>query len=232
MIMERTQAKNRLDTLIQEIPDRNRRILCTGLPGPAQARLVHRIYRETGLPVCVVLPTPKNVEGFLENLQFFCSDSNSLLSFPSYNLSPFKFVSYHNQTAAERIRVLYRLTDRVSPPLLVTTAEALIQRIVPKQALLDFAELVMAGEEIDRDGLIEKLVAGGYTRAAIVEEPGDFCVRGGILDVFSPLYSEPLRIELFGDLVESLRLFSASSQRTLQDISEAVILPEIGRAHV
>ena len=225
MNMKPTQEKNGVDGLVQEIPDRENRIVCTGLDGPAQARFIQKIHENSGLPVCLILPSPKIVDGFIENLQFFERDAAPLLTFPSYNISPFKFVSYHNQTAAERIRVLYQLTDRESPPLLVTTAEALIQKIVPKQEILEFAELVLAEEEIDRDGLIEKLVSGGYTRAAIVEEAGDFSVRGGILDIFSPLYSEPLRIELFGDLVESIRLFSASSQRTLQDIAEAVILP-------
>ncbi|MEZ4525922.1 MAG: transcription-repair coupling factor [Desulfobacterales bacterium] len=80
-------------------------------------------------------------------------------------------------------------------------------------------------EESDRDHLIRKLTAGGYVRTAIVEEPGDFSVRGSIVDVFSPLYSEPLRVEMFGDMVESLRFFSASSQRSLENVSEAVILP-------
>ena len=75
------------------------------------------------------------------------------------------------------------------------------------------------------DFLIEKLTSGGYARSMIVEEPGDFCVRGGILDVFSPLYSDPLRIELFGDTIDSLRFFSAATQRKTKSTREAIILP-------
>ena len=83
----------------------------------------------------------------------------------------------------------------------------------------------MAGEDIDRDLFVANFLSGGYVQAMIVEEPGDFCVRGGILDVFSPLYSDPLRIELFGNTVDSLRFFSAASQRTTKKIQEAVVLP-------
>ena len=99
------------------------------------------------------------------------------------------------------------------------------RKIVPRQELNGYAELVMVGEELDREALVAKLNAGGYGRTAIVEEPGDYSVRGGILDVFAPLYPDPLRIELFGDVVESLRFFSPVSQRTSKTLGEAVILP-------
>jgi transcription-repair coupling factor (superfamily II helicase) len=87
------------------------------------------------------------------------------------------------------------------------------------------AELIIAEEEIEPDRLVAKLVAGGYTRSVVVEEPGDFCVRGGIIDIFSPLYDTPLRIELFGDFAETIRFFSPASQRSLDHVHEAVILP-------
>jgi transcription-repair coupling factor (superfamily II helicase) len=112
-----------------------------------------------------------------------------------------------------------------SPAIVVTTVDALLQKIIPRQEIGRYAELLIVEEEIDRDGLIAKLISGGYSKTAIVEEFGDFSVRGGIIDVFSPLYDDPLRIELYGDLVESLRFFSASNQRKLNDIQEAIILP-------
>jgi transcription-repair coupling factor (superfamily II helicase) len=107
----------------------------------------------------------------------------------------------------------------------VTSVDALIQKVIPKQEIIDYAELIVAGEEIERDRFIEKLVAGGYEHTSIVEEPGDFCVRGGIVDIYCPLYPDPIRIEFFGDTVESVRFFSAGSQRTLTPIDEAVVLP-------
>ncbi|MCI0472783.1 MAG: transcription-repair coupling factor, partial [Ignavibacteria bacterium] len=83
----------------------------------------------------------------------------------------------------------------------------------------------MEGEETDRERFLKKLVSGGYSRSMIVEEFGDYCVRGGIVDIFTPYYSDPVRIEFFGDRVDSIRIFSASNQRTVKNVSEAIILP-------
>lgn len=174
----------------------------------------------------MVVPSVRAAETVADDLRFFAQDPiPEILSFPVYNILPFKMVSYHNETAARRIRTLYRLTAASRPPLLVTSVEGLMGRLIPRHEITEFAELVMVGEEIDREGLVRKLVAGGYTRAAIVEEPGDFSVRGGVLDIFTPLYEAPLRMELFGDTVESLRFFSPNTQRTLRQVDDAVVLP-------
>ena len=83
----------------------------------------------------------------------------------------------------------------------------------------------MVNEEFERDDLMEKMIFGGYEQTAIVEEPGDFSIRGGIMDIFSPMYPDPLRIEFFGDMVDSIRSFSAASQRKIKNLTEAIILP-------
>jgi transcription-repair coupling factor (superfamily II helicase) len=224
--MNQNQAKISIRSLIDSIPDKDFCIDCTGLAGSEKAYLVSRVYREHKTPVVVIVPSQKDAELYLEDLQYFLGSlSPHVVYFPSYNISPFKNLSYHNETAAKRISSLYRLLDSDTPQILVTTASALLEKIIPKQEICDFAELIMAGEEMDRDLLVEKLVTGGYVRTTIVEEPGDFCVRGGIIDVFSPLYSDPLRIELFGETVESLRFFSAANQLKIKNIQEAVILP-------
>lgn len=161
-----------------------------------------------------------------DDLSFFSHGQRLPVFFlPSYHQLPLKFLSYHNQTASERIRVLYRLMTEAAPWAVVTTIQALVQRLIPRSELNRYAELLQEGEEIERDRLVAKLISGGYLRTAIVEEPGDFSVRGGIVDVFSPLYTDPLRIELFGDRVESLRFFAAVDQRRLRSSSEAVLLP-------
>ncbi|MEE8415758.1 MAG: transcription-repair coupling factor [Desulfobacterales bacterium] len=185
-----------------------------------------QIYLRLHLPTVVILPSSKDGERFYQDLHFFLDRFKlPLIYFPSYHILPFKFLSYHNETAARRIRTLYRLTAGGASPLVVTTVDALLQKIVPKHEITDYAELIIEGEEIDRDGLIQKLISGGYTRSLIVEEPGDFSLRGGILDLFTPLYSNPLRIELSGDTVDSLRFFSPATQRSQKRISEAIILP-------
>ncbi len=146
------------------------------------------------------------------------------MHFPPYHLTPFKSLAYHNETAATRIHTLYRMMTGEAP-LVVTSIEACLQRLVPKARIAAYAELVAEHEEIDRDALIAKLVSGGYVHTVITEEPGDFSVRGGILDIFSPGYPDPIRMELDGNRVVSLRFFSAATQRRRASIPEAVLLP-------
>ncbi len=223
--MIQNQEKSSINDIIAGLGS-HRSVACDGLSDGCQAYLVARIFREKPAPMTVVLPSAKDAERFIMDFLFFSDgDSRELLYFAPYNLSPFKFVSYHSSTTAERLRALYQQTSGPRPCVTVTTVEALQRKLIPKKALNDFAELIMTNEEIDRDLLLAKLIAGGYTRSALVEEPGDFCVRGGIIDIFSPTYPEPIRIEMFGDLVESIRFFSSSNQRTLQNVDEVVILP-------
>jgi len=217
------------EKLFDRLSDRDCGIDCVGLSGSEKACLISRLYLQHNRP---------EGERLIGDLRFFAGQNDLPISFfPPYNILPFKFLSYHSETAGHRIRVLHQLMEADIPPIVVTTVDALLQKIIPRQEIGRYqkiiprqeigryAELLIVEEEIDRDGLIAKLISGGYSKTAIVEEFGDFSVRGGILDVFSPLYDDPLRIELYGDLVESLRFFSASNQRKIKDVQEAIILP-------
>jgi transcription-repair coupling factor (superfamily II helicase) len=203
-----------------------RKIDCFGFSGSEKAYLISKVFQQHRRTCLLVVPSAREGERLLEDMRFFAGSYDApILFFPPYNILPFKFLSYHNETAGQRIRVLHQLLEAANPLIVVTTVDALLQKIIPKQEISRYPELLIAGEEIDREHLIAKLIHGGYSKTAIVEESGDFSVRGGIIDVFSPLYPDPLRIEFFGDLIESMRFFSASSQRKLKSINEAVVLP-------
>ncbi len=220
------QIKKPLHILTENILERTSGVDITGVSGSEKAYIVSRIYRENKMPIVVITPTQKEGEAFLGDLRFFLNDRDfPICFFPSYNIQPFKSLSYHNETAASRIRILYQLMEGSAPPIVVTTAGAFIQKLIPRQEITEFADIVMENEDIERDYLVEKLITGGYVRTMLVEEPGDFSVRGGILDVYTPLYPDPVRIEFFGDTVDSIRFFSAATQRKMKSISEAVILP-------
>ncbi|RJP81234.1 MAG: transcription-repair coupling factor [Desulfobacteraceae bacterium] len=223
---EQNQEKKMISRFVDHYSESGQGIEYTGVCGSERAYLVAKLYQQLRQTVVVILPSPGDVEKFLADLQFFLPvDDNNLLMFPAYNIQPFKLLAYHNETAALRLNALYRMTQTDQPMIIVTTVSAVLHRLIPRPELIDFSELVMVNEALDRDSLVSRMISGGYVRTAIVEEPGDFSIRGGILDIFSPLYPDPLRIELFGDIVESIRLFSASTQRKVNAISEAVILP-------
>ena len=224
--MDLNKEKISLNSLIEYIPKRKHEIDCSGFTGSEKAYLVSKIYSRQRTSICVLVPSEKDAEKFIEDLSFFTEGLNPpLLFFPPYNILPFKNLSYHNETAAARINTLYRLLNSREPPILVTTAGAMLQKLIPKNKLSDFAELIMEGEEISLDLLIEKITSCGYSNTVLVEEPGDFSKRGGILDIFSPLYQDPVRIEFFGDTVDSIRFFSAATQKKIKTIPEVIILP-------
>ncbi|MBF0376862.1 MAG: transcription-repair coupling factor [Desulfamplus sp.] len=156
---------------------------------------------------------------------------SSIIYFPGYHLQPFKSLSYHSKTASLRVSALYKLIDPASNYFIITSIDTLLQKIAPKNILSKAVDLVVNGETLDRDLLIARLNANGYVRTSLVEEPGDYAVRGEILDVFSPNYENPIRIDLYNesdfssDHVESLRFFSPVTQRGVDEIAEAIIIP-------
>ena len=226
MNMDQKQEKLSFPALISNIENGEGAVDCIGLPPSAAAYLASKLYNTLNRSLFLIVPDLKSAEALDHNLRFFLSTEDSQpLHYPAYNILPYKFISYHNETAARRIGTLYRLMVDSTPRIVIATAEALLQKVIPRREINDYAELLLVGEDCERDRLIEKLAAGGYTRTTIVEEPGDFCVRGGILDIFAPLYSNPFRIEFFGDTVDTIRTFSAMTQRKIKTISEVIILP-------
>jgi transcription-repair coupling factor (superfamily II helicase) len=110
-------------------------------------------------------------------------------------------------------------------PIVITSTDAVLHKTLPKKALVEAVEFLEAGEEVDRDILLKKLEASGYQRTSLVEERGDYSLRGGVIDIFPPFYSRPLRLEFWGDLVESIRFFDTLSQRSTAPLGEVIIIP-------
>ena len=116
---------------------------------------------------------------------------------------------------------------------MITSIEALLRRIMPISQLTSVAEYLMAGEDCDQDDLLKKLSYLGYDKVALVQSVGDFSVRGGIIDIHPPpfliesgtLHEGPIRLDFFGDTIESLRSFDPFTQRSTGEISEATLLP-------
>jgi transcription-repair coupling factor (superfamily II helicase) len=148
-----------------------------------------------------------------------------ILELPAFETSPYSDVAADRRAVARKLATLFRLSQGLVPDVLVVSAPALQRKVIPRAAFADLVDVVMAKQSIDRDRTIDLLVRGGYTRMPVVEDPGTFAVRGGVIDVFVPLYRFPLRIELFGDEVESLRFFDPETQRTMRAVDEAYLHP-------
>ena len=165
-----------------------------------------------------------------EDLKLFTS--LPIFTYPGYEIPPYTPLSPDPLTTAARLSTLYRLKESPHPFIMVVSAEALMRRTLPARVLSDNAELLLADEECDRDELLKKLTDLGYEQVNLVQSVGEYSVRGGILDIFPPsfltggeLHITPLRLDFFGDTIESLRGFNPMTQRSIAELDEAIILP-------
>ncbi len=221
---------NNLVSLKVRVKDLEKETSVTGLSGTAQSWFFSQFLSDLEKPTLVIFPDKKEAGKFFRELNFFLSTSETqakkarLYEFPHYDISPLTGLSPHREIVTRRLQTLYALmTDK--NPVVITSLEAVSYRIIPKEALVRSLEYFEVGEEIVREHLLEKLELNGYQRVSIAEEMGDYSVRGGVIDVFSPLYPQPTRLEFWGDHLESIRLFDPLSQRSMEHLEEMILLP-------
>ncbi|HWH76224.1 MAG TPA: transcription-repair coupling factor, partial [Candidatus Binatus sp.] len=202
-----------------------------GVQGGARAYLLSLVAVRAHRPLLVIASSANHAETLYDDLSFFLGEERSLPPFrkrlhllPSWEVLPFENLSPHPDNIAGRLEGLYKLVEETAP-ILIATPAALMQRVIPKQALKQSYLYLVAGQDLPRESLLEHLIQWGFQNVPLVEERGDFSVRGGIVDLFSPGYARPLRLEFDGDRLESVREFNPSSQRTQQVLEEMLLLP-------
>jgi transcription-repair coupling factor (superfamily II helicase) len=158
-------------------------------------------------------------------LGFVCPGAE-ILRFPAWDCLPYDRVSPNPAIVSERVATLARLLEKTDAPRIVlTTVNALIQRVPPRDAFAGQSLSVKSGESLDVAFLVEVLVANGYGRTDTVMEPGEFATRGGIVDIFPSGEAEPVRLDLFGDEVENIRNFDPATQRSTGRLDRLVLRP-------
>ncbi|HEX7624656.1 MAG TPA: transcription-repair coupling factor, partial [Anaeromyxobacteraceae bacterium] len=154
------------------------------------------------------------------------SGSAAVLRIPADPVLPYDDLSPDRGLEMERLAALSRLhLAPASVKAVVVSARGLARRMIPRATFERHTELLGKGVTIERDAFAARLVTLGYARVPLVEDPGTFAVRGGIIDLWSPAEEKPVRLELFGDAIESARAFEAEGQRTLGDVDEVVVIP-------
>jgi transcription-repair coupling factor (superfamily II helicase) len=195
----------------------------SGAYGSSKAFFLASLFRASSRPVLAVLPTQEAAEDFLEDLRFFLCPEEVLL-YPSTETLPFEPLQTHQDLRSQRMEVLFNLPVH-KPFITVSAAANLMHRVIPKSGLTAGVLEIEKGGEYARDEFIATLHEIGYSRMSMVEERGEMSLRGGILDIFPPMYESPLRIEFFGDEVESIRHFDITTQRSLKELDSIRILP-------
>jgi transcription-repair coupling factor (superfamily II helicase) len=183
--------------------------------------------------VVVVAPDDAAARRLEADLRFFRGGAgdpaaalDEIAALPGIDVSPYADLSPDRSCIVERVATLYRLTQpALRPRIVVSSAEALARRTVAPGELAARGATLRTGQTVDRDALAALLIAGGWARTPVVDEPGTFAVRGGVIDLYAPLAPHPVRVELFGDEIESLRWFDAESQRTLRAVDWVLLHP-------
>ncbi|MGI8839702.1 MAG: transcription-repair coupling factor [Caulobacteraceae bacterium] len=164
---------------------------------------------------------------FGDAMAFFAPEIEILL-FPAWDCLPYDRAGPSAGVAARRMATLTRLArglDAKKPALLVTTAPALLQRVPPRAAVTRAGYAAAAGASVDIADMERYFAVNGYHRASTVSERGEFAVRGGVIDVFPPGGEEPVRLDLFGDTLESIRAFDRETQRSTKQLKAVDLLP-------
>jgi transcription-repair coupling factor (superfamily II helicase) len=202
-----------------------------GLQGGARAFVLSLVAHSGRRPILIITASAHDAENLYDDLTFFLGEERSLPPvlkrlhlFPSWEVLPFEKLSPHPDNLAGRLEGLYKLVEEPAP-ILIGTPAALMQKVIPREALKRSYLYLVAGQDLSRDILIEHLVEWGFQNVPLVEDRGDFAVRGGILDLFSAGYERPVRLEFDGDRLESIREFSPASQRSERSHEELLLLP-------
>jgi len=205
------------------------RLRVSGLSPTAKALLLVLFQRAAERPLILVVNDNRTVEDFIPVLQGFCEltsacDPEAVVSLPARDVLPFQNLSPHPELQEERATALWKIATGKAA-IVVTPIAATAIRLRSANYYTELARTLRRGESFDLDNLLAHLNTVGYSSADVVEMPGQYAVRGGILDVYSPEAERPVRIEFFGDEVDSIRRFDPTSQRSSNPLDEALLLP-------
>ncbi len=198
-----------------------------GAPEGFDALVMSDIARARGGLTVFVARDGSRASAFSDAMAFFAPEID-IISFPAWDCLPYDRVGPSAGLAALRMATLTRLArglDAKAPVLLVTTAPALMQRVPPRASVTTAGYSATVGASVDIADLERYFAVNGYQRASTVSERGEFAVRGGVIDVFPPSAEEPVRLDLFGDTLESIRSFDRETQRSTKQLKTVDLRP-------
>ncbi len=184
-----------------------------GVWGSSCALAAAALQKHAPATLVAVLPRPADIDDFCDDWANFSPLRAERL--PSWESAPSERKA-DDEVYGDRLRILKLLCGSEKPPLVVTCIQALLQPVADRQQLIQRTRRLDRGSKVDSRSLVRWLSESGFASTSAVQMPGEFSLRGGILDIFAPDWLDPVRVEFFGDEIESLRGFEVSSQRSLQ----------------
>jgi transcription-repair coupling factor (superfamily II helicase) len=201
----------------------------SGLTFTARALYLPLFVRAAGVPSVILVADNKAAEALHAAVLSACEltgaiPAESVLRFPAHDVLPFENLSPHPEIQETRAAALWKIATGAAR-LVIAPVEAACMRLFPRDYYAALALHLKRGEEYLPDMIVEHMLSVGYARVDVVEMPGQVTLRGGILDVYSPEMDRPVRIDFFGDEIESIRRFDPDTQRSASALDEALLLP-------
>ncbi|HET7442990.1 MAG TPA: transcription-repair coupling factor [Terriglobales bacterium] len=205
------------------------RMSLSGLTPTAKDLFLVLLQRASEHPIILVVPDNRAAEDRVPVLQAFAeltgaSDPETVVALPARDVLPFQNLSPHPEIQEARATALWKIATGAAS-IVVSPVSATMIRLRSAEYYTDLARAVRRAESIDVEAMLQHLNTVGYTASDVVEMPGQYALRGGILDVYSPEADRPVRVEFFGDEVESIRKFDPATQRSSNPVDEALLLP-------
>ncbi len=197
-----------------------------GLLGSSLSFVIRSVFKKADLPFLIVLNNKEEAAYYLNDLEQMIGDQD-VLFYPGSFRRPYQIEETDNANVLLRAEVLNRINSRKKPAVIVTYPEALFEKVVTRRELDKNTLKVSIGDKISIDFINEVLFEYEFKRVDFITEPGEFSVRGGIVDVFSFSNDNPYRIEFFGNEVESIRSFDVATQLSLEKQKKITIIPNV-----
>ena len=197
-----------------------------GLVGSSFSIAVAETFKTADKPFLLVFDDKEEAAFYLNDLEQLINGKD-VLFYPGSYRRPYQIEETNNANVLLRAEVLNRINSRKKPCIIVTYPDALFEKVVTKKELEKNTLKISVGNELSIDFVNEVLFEYKFKRVDFVTEPGDFSVRGGIVDVFSFSHDEPYRIEFFGDEVDSIRTFDVETQLSTERIKKVSIIPNV-----
>ncbi len=197
-----------------------------GLVGSSLSFVISSVFKETQKPFLLVFNDKEEAAHYLNDLEQLCSEKD-VLFYPGSYRRPYDIEETDNANVLLRAEVLNRINSQKKPAIIVTYPDALFEQVVTRKELERNTLKVSVGDKVSIDFVNEVLFEYKFKRVDFVTEPGEFSVRGGIVDVFSFSHDQPYRIEFFGDEVDSIRTFDVESQLSIEQIKKINIIPNV-----
>ena len=209
--------------LLKQINEGEKSIDVRGLAGAARSFLTALLFDRLEKSLLVVCPEEKDAQAFAADLNLFFGEEK-VLYYPPLDFLSVDMFALQKEEAQARLRVM-TLLQMNAKTVIVTCTAAMMQKVMPFARFNQYLQIVSTGDVVSRDEFCESLLAGGYRRVSLVEDKGDFSARGNIIDVFPPAEINPLRLEMAGDEIESIRRFDPQTQRSIDTADAFVVSP-------